>query len=263
MKKEEKEEKVDRAEPEPHNGGGSSLKKPSLHPLLKGVRAVLFDAGGTLAHPDWERIALLARHETGSDFEPTLMRRRLYESLRVVDGRLSEEAIRAHTRRPGWVFSDMFRALGVDAEACDRLAVSVLAAHNEKHLWCGLDPNVPRVVGELKRAGLRVGVISNTEDGRLEEMFQLLEITGHFDLLVDSHRVGLRKPDAAIFHYALDQFKVAPHEAVYIGDSYGHDVLGALSAGLRGILLDPLDLYIESDCPRLHALSELTADAGC
>jgi HAD superfamily hydrolase (TIGR01662 family) len=254
-----KNERMDSAELVTDDSAGSSAQKPSLHPLLSRARAVLFDAGGTLAHPDWERIALLARHETGRDFEPTLMRRRLYESLRVVDGKLSDEAVRAHTRRPGWVFRDMFHALGVDLEGCDRLAVSVLAAHNEKHLWCGLDPDAPRVVNELKQAGLSVGVISNTEDGRLEEMFKLLEIAGHFDLLVDSHKVGLRKPDAAIFHYALEQFNVAPHEAVYIGDSYGHDVLGALSAGLRGILLDPLDLYIESDCPRIHALKELTA----
>jgi putative hydrolase of the HAD superfamily len=92
-------------------------------------------------------------------------------------------------------------------------------------------------------------------------MCVLLDIAAHFDLLIDSHLVGLRKPDAAIFHYALEKLDVAPHEAVYIGDSYGHDVLGAQNAGLRAILLDPLDLYLESDCPRVHALSELTADA--
>jgi HAD superfamily hydrolase (TIGR01662 family) len=241
----------------------SSSASLQLHPLLNGVRAVLFDAGGTLAHPDWERISLLAEKETGRTFSATEMRRRLYESLRIIDGRLSEEAVRLHTRRQGWVFRDMFGALGVEEEACDRLALQVLASHNERHLWCGLDQDVPRVVSELKRAGLRVGVISNTEDGRLEEMLKLLEIAADFDLLVDSHKVGLRKPDAAIFQYALDELKVAPQEAVYVGDSYGHDVLGARQAGLRAILLDPLDLYSESDCPRIHALSELTPNAGC
>ena len=235
----------------------------ALHPLLDGARAVLFDAGGTLAHPDWERIALLAEREINRTFSPKEMRDSFYESLRLVDGRLSEESVRAHTGRQGWVFRDMFGALGVDDEACDRLAMQVLKAHDEKHLWCGLDPDVPRVVGELKRAGLSVGVISNTEDGRLEEMCKLLEIAVHFDLLVDSHVVGLRKPDAAIFHYALEQLNVAPHEAIYIGDSYGHDVLGAQNAGLRAILLDPLNLYLESDCPRINALSELTPDVRC
>ena len=243
----------------PERGGIYPDPSLSLHPFLSGARAVLFDAGGTLAHPDWERLAHLARLETGRSFDTVEMRRRLYESLRAVDGRLSEEAIRAHTRRPGWVFNDMFCALDVDEATCARLAAQILATHSERHLWCGLDPDAPRVIVELKRAGLEVAVISNTEDGRLEEMLKLLEIAAHFDLLVDSHVVGLRKPDAAIFHYTLEQLNIAPHEAVYVGDSYGHDVLGAQNAGLRAILLDPLDLYRESDCPRIHALSELTA----
>jgi HAD superfamily hydrolase (TIGR01662 family) len=240
-----------------------STTRSQLHPLLHDARAVLFDAGGTLAHPDWERIARLVEQETGCSYEATELRRSLYESLRLIDGRLAEEAVRAHTRRPGWVFCDMFGALGVDEGTCAQLAALVLAAHRERHLWTGLDGDVPRVINELKQAGLRVGVISNTEDGRLEEMLKLLEIATHFDLLVDSYVVGLRKPDAAIFRYALAELKVAPHEAVYVGDSYGHDVLGAERAGLRAILLDPLDLYRESDCSRIHALSELTAGVGC
>lgn len=242
----------------------SSNLLPRLHPLLRDARAVLFDAGGTLTHPDWERIARLLKQETGRAFETLKMRRTLYEALRLVDARLSEEKVHnVHTRRQGWIFHDLFSALGIDEETCDRLRVQLVAAHNEKHMWCSLDPEAPRVVNELKRAGLHVGVISNTEDGRLKELLELVEIAAHFDLLVDSYLVGMRKPDAIIFQHALKQLALAPHEAVYIGDSYGHDVLGARRAGLRAILLDPLDIYEKSDCPRIHALSELTGDVGC
>jgi HAD superfamily hydrolase (TIGR01509 family) len=235
---------------------------PVLHPFIKDARAVLFDAGGTLTHPDWERIIVLAERETGRTLDSKEMRRRFSEALRAVDGRLLEERVRAHTQRPGWLFLDVFSALGVEREACDRVVSQVLAAHGERHIWCGLEPGVSRVLGQLKQAGLKIGVISNTEDGRLEELLKLMEIDAYFDLLVDSHLVGLRKPDAAIFHYALQQLEVAPGDAVYIGDSYGHDVLGAKGAGLRAILLDPFDLYSESDCPRIHALGELTAARG-
>jgi HAD superfamily hydrolase (TIGR01662 family) len=256
-------EKVTAPSRQPDEGETRTERKQYLHPLLDGARAVLFDAGGTLAHPDWERIRILAERETGRSFSIEELRVRFYDSLRAVDGNLADETVRAHTRKPGWLFSDIFGALGVNEESCGKLAMSVLASHGERHLWCGLDPDVPKVVSDLKRAGLKVGVISNTEDGRLEEMLKLLEIVGHFDLLVDSHKVGLRKPDAAIFHFALRQLEVAPDESVYVGDSYGHDVLGAENAGLRAVLLDPLDLYRDIDCPRIHALSELTAGAGC
>ena len=244
-------------------GATSAPYMSHLHPLLKDARAVLFDVGGTLAHPDWERLARLAQAETGRAFTPAEMRRTLCETLRGVDAQLADVKVRTVTRRPGWLFRDMFYALGVDEGACERLAARMLAAHDEKHLWCGLDPEAVQVIGDLKGAGLRVGVISNTEDGRLRELLEMMEIASHLDLLVDSHVVGLRKPDAVIFHYALEQLDVAPNEAVYVGDSYGHDVVGAQQAGLRAILLDALDLYQDSDCPRIHALSELTPDARC
>jgi HAD superfamily hydrolase (TIGR01549 family) len=248
----------------PDDGAPSFNLSPRLHPLLKEARAVLFDAGGTLTHPDWERIALLAKQETGRAFETVEMQRTLYEAFRELDARLSEEKVlNVHTRRQGWVFHDLFSALGIDEETCERLRLQIVAAHNEKHMWCGLDPEAPLVVNELKRAGLLVGVISNTEDGRLKELLELIDIAAHFDLLVDSYVVGLRKPDSMIFHQALEQLALKPREAVYVGDSYGHDVVGARSAGLRAILLDPFDLYKDSDCPRIHALSELTGDAGC
>lgn len=248
----------------PDEGRAGSNLTAHLHPLLQDARAVLFDAGGTLTHPDWERIALLAKQETGRAFDAVEMRRTLYEALRELDARLSEEKVRTiHTRRQGWVFHDLFSALGIDEETCERLRMQIVAAHNEKHMWCGLDPEVPFVVNELKRAGLLVGVISNTEDGRLEELLELIDIAAHFDLLVDSYVVGLRKPDAVIFHQTLEQLALKPREAVYVGDSYGHDVVGAQCAGLRAILLDPFDLYKDSDCPRIHALSELTGDVRC
>ena len=253
---EEKERRT--AAPEPSESAAPN-PLPRLHPVIKDARAVLFDAGGTLTHPDWERIALLLKRETGRAFEALELRRALYRALREIDAQLSEEKVHAvRTRRPGWVFHDLFLALGLDEETCVRLHSQVIAAHDEKHLWCGLDPDAPRVVKELKRAGLCVGVISNTEDGRLKE---LVEIASHFDLLVDSYLVGVSKPETLIFHKALSQLALAPAEAVYVGDSYGHDIVGARGAGLSAILLDPLDIYPLSDCPRIHSLGELVGGA--
>ncbi|MDQ3173850.1 MAG: HAD-IA family hydrolase, partial [Acidobacteriota bacterium] len=130
-------------------------------------------------------------------------------------------------------------------------------AHLERHLWSGIDPEVPRVLDELKRQGLLLAVISNTEDGRLIDSLDASGITDHFDLLIDSHLVAHRKPDAAIFRLALERLELEAHEAAYVGDSYVHDALAARAIGMRGILLDPLDLHPESVCPRVRSLSEL------
>ncbi|MGH9945110.1 MAG: HAD hydrolase-like protein, partial [Pyrinomonadaceae bacterium] len=50
---------------------------------------------------------------------------------------------------------------------------------------------------------------------------------------------------------------LAPAEAVYVGDSYGHDALAARAAGLRAILLDPLNLYPDAVCARIGGLRDL------
>ena len=118
------------------------------------------------------------------------------------------------------------------------------------------------MVDELKRAGLRLAVISNTEDGRLRDSLEAAGLGGRFDLTVDSHLVGCRKPDAAIFRLALEQLGVEAGEAAFVGDSYAHDALAAHAVGMRAILLDPLDLHPESVCPRIRTLVELLGDAG-
>ncbi len=242
----------------------SAATKGHLHPALRDKRAVLFDAGGTLVHPDWGRLALIAEEEMGRVLTPAELRHALYKEFQVVDQFLrNKQSAPEYTRQRGWTFARMYGALGMDSAACDRLNKRIDILHGERHLWCELDPEAPRVLVELKQAGLQVAVISNTEDGRLEELLEMVEIKRHFDTLIDSFIVGHRKPDRAIFHLTLERLKLATHEAVYVGDSYGHDVIGAEAAGLQAILLDPLDLYRDVECVRIQSLGELIRDVRC
>lgn len=233
--------------------------KENLHPALRDKRAVLFDAGGTLVHPDWGRLALAAEGETGRKFTPAELRHALYQEFQIIDDLFRRKvAAPAYTTQRGWTFARMYERLGIDTAACDRLSKRADDLHSEQHLWCELDPATPAVLTGLKQAGLQIAVISNTEDGRLEELLEMVEIKIHFDFLIDSFIVGHRKPDAAIFHLALERFGLAPHEAIYVGDSYGHDVLGAQAIGMPALLLDPLDLYTEGeDLQRIRKLGEL------
>ena len=244
-------------------GAANADAPQSLHPLLRDVRAVLFDVGGTLLHPDWHRLAQLAEEETGRTLPLDEVRRITKVTLQAVDQQLLHGAeLPADTRQRNWVFRRAYGALGFDEETCDRLIWRADESHSTRHLWCELDQDAPRVLTALKRAGLRIAVISNTEDGRLQELLELAEIAAHFDLLIDSYLVGHRKPDAAIFHLALERMGLAPADAVYVGDLYGHDVLAAQAVGLRAILIDPLDLYPDSDCSRIRALSELIGESA-
>ena len=230
-----------------------------LHPSLNGVRACIFDAGGTLVHPDWARLSAIAKVVAGSAFEPSEMSAAFAAMLRDVGTEMQREGfvIPEEMKRPHWTFNRMYRALGLDEVNCASMIERLKVSHLERHIWCGLDPEAPRVLDELKRQGLVVAVISNTEDGRLRDSLTAAGISDRFDLLVDSHLVGYRKPDPAIFQFALSALKLQAHEAAYVGDSYVHDALAAQRIGLRGILLDRLDLHSESICPRISSLGDL------
>jgi HAD superfamily hydrolase (TIGR01509 family) len=83
-----------------------------------------------------------------------------------------------------------------------------------------------------------LGVVSNS-DGRVEEALRAAGLLHYFDVIVDSTLAGVEKPDPAIFRPALGALGVAPEEAVYVGDLYDVDVLGARAAGMGAILFAP------------------------
>jgi HAD superfamily hydrolase (TIGR01662 family) len=229
-----------------------------LHPSLIGARACVFDAGGTLVHPDWPRLAALAEEVAGRTFGAGEMRRAFGEMLKGVGAEAQKSGgPSADGQGRHWTFRRMYRGLGLDEAACESLVGRLDAAHAERHLWCGLDPEAPRVIEELKRRGLRVAVISNTEDGRLQDSLAAAGLAGSFELLVDSHLVGCRKPDATIFRLALERLGVEAGDAAFVGDSYESDALAARAVGMRAILIDPLGLHPESVCPRIASLREL------
>lgn len=215
-------------------------------------------------HPDWLRLSRIAEEVSGRPFESSEMGRAFGEMLKAVGIEMQREGfvLPDEMKRPHWTFRRMYSALGLDEATCEGLIERLAASHVERHVWCGIDQEAPRVLDELKRQGLIVAVISNTEDGRLIDSLDAAGIADRFDLLIDSHLVGHRKPDAAIFRLTLERLELEAHEAAYVGDSYAHDALAALAVGLRGILLDPLDLHPESVCPRISSLRELINGSG-
>jgi putative hydrolase of the HAD superfamily len=75
---------------------------------------------------------------------------------------------------------------------------------------------------------------------------------------VTSEAVGFPKPDARIFKAALEKTGVEGKEAVFVGDQYRIDVVGARNAGIQPILIDRYDLYPDiKDCPRIRTLPEI------
>ncbi len=231
--------------------------KTGLHPALQNVAAVVFDVGGTLVHPDWPRLGDLVAAETGILFTPGQMTEAFYAMLQAFDSELNHQAPTKRTLEPHWTFLETFRSLGIDETVCKGIGTRLNVAHEERHLWCKTDPQAATVLVGLKNAGLRIAAISNTEDGRVNESIALAGLASELEFLIDSHNVGYRKPDPAIFQLALDRLELEPHDAAYVGDSFGYDVIGAQRAGLHPILLDRTASYAEAGFTTIRSLVEL------
>jgi putative hydrolase of the HAD superfamily len=128
------------------------------------------------------------------------------------------------------------RCAGVLAEAAGTdpaLALDALMGSLRFEPWEDAAPALER----LRRHGLRLVVVSNW-DCSLPEVLDRIGVGALVDAVVTSAVVGAAKPDARIFEAALAAAGCAAGEAVHVGDSPEADVIGAIGAGLRGLLLD-------------------------
>lgn len=226
--------------------------------LLNGISAVLFDAGNTIALPDWTRISRIVENVAGKKFDAEDLQRKISAILSDADNDpdfLNKLAVKLIP--VGWHYRRLYGNLGVAEELLEELLAALNAEHKKRHLWTRLNEDAIPVLDELKRLGKKLAVVSNSEDGQVEAILEQMKIVQYFDLYVDSYVIGYAKPDARIFLHTVENLAVLPSEAIYVGDMYTQDVLGAQRAGLRAVLYDPLNLKIERNVISINSLKEL------
>lgn len=91
------------------------------------------------------------------------------------------------------------------------------------------------LLSELKRAGVKLAVISNADAKDLALRVKELGLTGIFDILVTPDTFGVKKPKPEVYLKTLEKLGVAPSEAVMIGDRPDRDVEPPRGAGLSAV----------------------------
>ena len=84
---------------------------------------------------------------------------------------------------------------------------------------------------EQLRNDYKLGVISNNF-GNTRGWCDEYNLTSLLDVIIDSTVFGKIKPDPSIFEAALSELGVNPEEAIYVGDSYTADMVGAKKVGM-------------------------------
>lgn len=219
------------------------------------MRAVIFDAGNTLLRMNYasiaEHLGTRGRRVTVEAVEEAELRARVRLDPHLAPGSSTESTV-THGRYLRYLLEHL--AITEEDEV-DAIARWRRAYNLPVGLWNRADPAAIEAVRRVRSAGLVAGVISNS-NGSVRSILEETGLAAHLHFIIDSSVVGVEKPDPRIFALGLREAGVSAAEAIYVGDLYSVDVLGARGAGLEGILLDPGGFWGARDCRLARGLAE-------
>lgn len=212
-------------------------------PLVRDVDLLCLDAGNTIVFLDHARLARLCVAHGAPVETAALVRAEGGAKRAMEDGTSVVPGAWSNAQAPGargWAtyLATMVVRAGIDATRVPALLEAAWEAHVTHNLWSLVPEGLADALGRVRRAGVKVAVVSNSE-GRLEALLVTLGLRHAFDLVVDSAIAGVEKPDPRIFRLALDRCGATPGRALHLGDIVATDVVGARAAGLRVALVDP------------------------
>ena len=196
----------------------------SASPLLK---AVTFDAGGTLIEP-WPSVGhVYAR--VAQQF-----------GIQCIPEEITAGFFKAWSSRKQFGYSraewfDIVRR-SFNVHIAEHVFHAIYHQFAQAESWRIYHDVLP-VLQWARDRNLKLAVISNWDE-RLKTLLEQLGLAHWFDLILISAELGFHKPDPAIFKIAADRFNIPPHEMLHIGDSEQEDLKGAASAGMHSILID-------------------------
>ncbi len=74
-------------------------------------------------------------------------------------------------------------------------------------------------LADCRRRGLRVGLLTNSVAEWEPHRAALMPDAGVFEMIINSHEIGLRKPDPEIYQLAEDTFGATPRQCLLIDDT--------------------------------------------
>jgi len=195
------------------------------------IKAILFDVDDTLFSTT--RFAARARANAvramiraGLAAEEEVVQSELTEVVREFGSNYSHHYDKLLMRLPASATRDQNRALIV--------AAGVVAYHDTK--FEGLEPfdDVPPFLKAAAAAGLRLGIVTHGWTQKQAEKLIRLRLMSLFEpgAIFISDQVGISKPNPKLYALALRCMGLSAANAMFVGDSLGHDVQPPRTLGM-------------------------------
>lgn len=233
------------------------------------IRAIFYDVGGTLLDtiPTVEEFTARVSATLGMPIEAERLKAAfpdLYGFIKVHEAaRGGVGSVWSSDRgiKELWIdfYLHAFAKAGVEApeHRLRQVASESYDWYTDPNLWRPF-PDVLAALQQGRELGLVQGVISDWGTDLLG-ILNHLRLTDYLDFVVSSAVVGWAKPHPQIFLHALARSGVPADAAVYVGDFYINDILGARSVGIHPVLIDREGTAPSMDCPVVRSLIEIPA----
>jgi epoxide hydrolase-like predicted phosphatase len=194
---------------------------------LRQIDTVIFDVGGVLAAN--------GRH---SDFAKRFPDADVGTVVKILLGDYAEDGDHPwHRLERGEITLDENRALNKAALAAAGITIPAPAPGSSAMIQFVLNEPVVQLVHDLKAAGLRLGVLTNNVAEFRDAWRTMLPFDELFDDVVDSHEVGVRKPNPAIYQLALARLGAEAGRTAFL-DDVASNVSAAQGVGMLAVLVD-------------------------
>lgn len=205
------------------------------------VRGVLFDLFGTLVDYDPSRSqqgypeTFQLAKSLGTEFEyPAFL-----QCLDKVFADLDRWSLQHEEEFSMLQFADLLlAALGVASEQNTAESRRELCERYIREWMSAVEP-IHGVTALLSRAAkqFKIGLITNTHyEPMIDQLIETHRLEG-FSVVTASVSHGRPKPHPDIFLDTLNVLEIKPEKAVYVGDSYRNDYLGATAVGMQCYLV--------------------------
>lgn len=228
--------------------------------MTTNIRAVLFDAVGTLLYPDPPVAEVY--HAVGRRFGSRLTVEQIaarFAAAFAEAGHCSGKVDLGHQtnqetecRRWQIIVAAVFHEL---PNATGALFESLWDHFAQPRHWRLFD-DAASVWRRLERDGFVVGIASNFDD-RLACVCRGLSPLDHCERVFWSARIGHAKPSREFFACIQRDLNLAPSEILLVGDDYANDYLGATAAGWKAVLLDRDGKHQGESTNTIRSLAEL------
>ena len=202
------------------------------------LKAVLFDAGGTLLreHPAREAIYAEAARARGLDVETHTLRACMYRVHAELPRNLDRHFRYSHAWFAHFITCVFQRELGLRANELPGLTAELFERFADPATF-RLFPGAWEILDDLQARGLKLGIVSNWSES-LPQVLLGLGLTERVDFVLVSAIEGVEKPEPAIFERALERAGVRAEEALFCGNDASMDAEGAKQAGMSAVLIE-------------------------